>query len=304
MRDSQATAAPRLSVQRVGGRRLHLSEWGAGHPVLMLHGGGPGASGASNYAKNVEALARYFRVLVPDLPGYGRSSRGVDRQDPFGDLAGAMLGLLDGLGIGAAHVIGNSLGGAVALRMALDAPARVSSLVLMGPGGVDTTRSLPTRGLRQLLGYYEGDGPSFEKLDRFIRESLVHDGARVPEALVRERYLASIDPETVAAPPLRRPQGLPGLRALDLTRDPRLRACRTPTLVLWGLQDRVNRASGARSLQKRMRNCDVHLFSNTGHWVQWERAEEFNGCVTAFLLAHQSDTAPTITRLQEATAHG
>jgi len=74
--------------------------------------------------------------------------------------------------------------------------------------------------------------------------------------------------------------------------------------VLWGLEDRVNRASGARSLQKRMRNCDVHLFSNTGHWVQWERAEEFNGCVTAFLLARQSDTAPTITRLQEVTAHG
>jgi 4,5:9,10-diseco-3-hydroxy-5,9,17-trioxoandrosta-1(10),2-diene-4-oate hydrolase len=210
----------------------------------------------------------------------------VNRQDPFGDIAGSMIGLLDALDIADAHVIGNSLGGGVALRMALDAPPRVASMVLMGPGGVDTTRRPPTRGLRQLFNYYEGKGPSFEKLDVFIRQSLVCDGSQIPDSLVRERFLASIDPEVIAAPPLRRPGGIPRFRALDVTRDPRLWQCRTPTLVVWGLQDRVNRASGAYSLQKRMQNCDVYLFSNTGHWVQWERADEFNACVTAFLRLH------------------
>jgi len=290
---------PVTRTVRVGGRAIHLSELGSGPPVLMLHGGGPGASGASNYSRNIEALAGHFRVLVPDLPGYGGSSKGVDPRDPFGDHASTMLGLLDALQIGAAAVIGNSLGGAAALRMALDAPARVSSLVLMGPGGVNTSRALPTRGLRQLLDYYRGSGPSFEKLEAFIRQSLVYDGAGIPDSLLRDRYRASIDPEVVAAPPLRRPGSLAQLRALDFTRDPRLAACQIPTLVLWGVEDRVNRPSGARSLQQRLVNCDVYLFSKTGHWVQWERAEEFNACVTAFLLARRAHRVPVVNQLVE-----
>src|SRR5262245_55043967 len=73
-------------IVRVGERQVHVAELGSGPAVLMLHGGGPGASGLSNYSRNVEALARHFRVLVPDLPGYGRSSKGVNADDPFGDL--------------------------------------------------------------------------------------------------------------------------------------------------------------------------------------------------------------------------
>lgn len=267
----------------VGARRIHYVEAGAGPVVLLLHGGGPGASGVSNYSRNIDALASRFRVVVPDMPGYGRSSKGVSRADPFGDLAAAMLGLLDALRVPRAHVVGNSLGGACALRMALDRPERVARLVLMGPGGVDTTRSLPTAGLRSLFGYYEGNGPSLEKLTTFVRDYLVYDGAMVPDALIRERYEASIDPEVVAAPPLRRPKGLPTFRALDFTRDPRLATLETPVLVLWGTDDKVNRPSGGRSLQRRMRNCDLYLFSRTGHWVQWERPEEFNSAVTTFL---------------------
>jgi len=53
--------------------------------------------------------------------------------------------------------------------------------------------------------------------------------------------------------------------------------------VLWGTEDRVNRPSGGRFLQRRMPNCDLYLFSHTGHWVQWERADEFNAVTTAFL---------------------
>lgn len=102
------------------------------------------------YERNIAALARHFRVIVPDMPGYGRflSTKGLSRTDPFGDCAGAMLGLLDSLEIDRACVVGNSLGGACALRMALDRPQRVAGLVLMGPGGIDTTRGLPTAGLK------------------------------------------------------------------------------------------------------------------------------------------------------------
>ncbi len=278
-------ASPSARTVALGNRQIHLHEFGAGPPVLMLHGGGPGASGLSNYARNIDALAARFRVLVPDLPGYGGSSKGVNSEDPFGDLAAAMLALLDALGIDRAHVVGNSLGGACALRMALEQPGRVDRLVLMGPGGIGISQAAPTEGLKRLLGYYAGEGPTLEKLRTFICEDLVFDGSRIPEAVLRERFEASIDPEVLASPPLRAPKDLEAFRRLDFLLDPRLPALEQRTLVLWGTADRVNPATGAMALQARMPACDAYLFSRTGHWVQWERADEFNAVVTAFLSA-------------------
>jgi 4,5:9,10-diseco-3-hydroxy-5,9,17-trioxoandrosta-1(10),2-diene-4-oate hydrolase len=269
----------------VKGRRIHLTEAGHGPALLMLHGGGPGASGMSNYSRNVFPLAERYRVIVPDLPGYGASSKGIDPQDPFGDLASSMHGLLDSLQIERAHVMGNSLGGACALRMALERPERIGRLVLMGPGGVGISEGKPTAGLLRLLGYYQGEGASLEKLRKFICEDLVYDSSQITEALLCERFEASIDPEVVANPPLRAPKDLEGFKRLDFLLDPRLPALDNPTLVLWGTEDRVNPASGALALQARMRNCDVYLFSRTGHWVQWERAQEFNDIVATFLDA-------------------
>jgi len=268
---------------RVGNRDIFFAEMGSGPTVLMLHGGGPGASGVSNYSRNIEALARHFHVIVPDLPGYGRSTKGVNRNDPFGDLASGMIGLLQTLGLPRVHIVGNSLGGACALRMAIDRPDLVGRLVLMGPGGVNTTRGLPTPGLKRLLTYYKNEGPTLEKITQFIRGDLVYDGNRIPESVIRERFESSRDPEVVASPPLVGPSGIPNFKALDFTRDPRLADVAQPTLVLWGTHDKVNRPSGAEALQKRMPNCDVYMFSKTGHWVQWERAEEFNAVVVSFL---------------------
>jgi len=281
-----ASLAPTSRTLAFGRRKIHLSEVGRGFPVLLLHGGGPGASGMPTYVRNIETLAQHFRVVVPDLQGYGSSTKGVDRMDPFGDQADAMLGLMDALEIRTAHFVGNSLGGACALRIALDHPSRTASLVLMGPGGVDTTRSLPTRGLNALLDFYAGGPPTLEKVRHFIHEYLVFDATQVPDSLIEERYRASLDPEILASPPLRRPNGIPRLRNLDFTRDPRLRACDIPTLVLWGTEDKVNRPSGGQALQSRMRRCDLHLFARAGHWVQWERAAEFNAMTTAFFLEH------------------
>jgi 2-hydroxy-6-oxonona-2,4-dienedioate hydrolase/4,5:9,10-diseco-3-hydroxy-5,9,17-trioxoandrosta-1(10),2-diene-4-oate hydrolase len=277
-----------LRLVHVGTRDIAVTERGEGEAVVLLHGGGPGASGMSNYARNVDALSERFRVVVPDLPGYGRSSKHLDQADPFGDLAAAVRGLLDELGIERAHLVGNSYGGAAALRLALDTPERVIRMVLMGPGGIGTTRALPPPGLNKLLDYYRGAGPSRDKIERIIREYLVFDGSTVPAAAVEDRYLASIDPEAVANPPLRRPFGPGALRTLlrmDFTRDRRLSRLATPTLVIWGAQDKVNRPSGGRLLARRLAHCDLYLAADTGHWVQWERPELFNALTTAFLAA-------------------
>jgi 4,5:9,10-diseco-3-hydroxy-5,9,17-trioxoandrosta-1(10),2-diene-4-oate hydrolase len=270
----------------VAGRPIFVAETGSGPSVVMLHGGGPGASGVSNYSRNIDALAQQFRVIVPDMPGYGRSAKRVDQSDPFGYLADTIRGLLDGLGLATAHLIGNSYGGAAALRLALDTPHRVGKLVLMGPGGIGTTRAAPTAGLKTLLSYYGGDGPSRDKLETFIRKYLVYDGASVPDDLIDLRYAASLDPEVVADPPLRRPSGPTALRTLwrmDLTRDGRLKRLQTPTLVLWGRDDKVNRPAGGPMLANLMPNAELLMTSHTGHWMQWERADLFNRLVSEFL---------------------
>ncbi|MBK3529835.1 alpha/beta fold hydrolase [Streptomyces sp. MBT67] len=274
----------------IGGRNIFAAETGDGPPVLLLHGGGPGASGVSNYTRNITELANEYRVIVPDLPGYGRSTKGVDGSDPFGHLADGIRGLLDELGLEKAHLVGNSYGGACALRLALDTPDRVDRMVLMGPGGIGTTRSLPTPGLNSLLNYYTGDGPSRRKLEKFIRNYLVFNAADVPQAAIDERYRASIDPEVIASPPLRRPTGPNALRTvwkMDFTRDARLSRLPVPTLVLWGAQDKVNRPSGGPMLAERMPNCDLYMAANTGHWVQFERAELFNRLCADFLAGRR-----------------
>lgn len=267
----------------VAGKEIFVTEVGSGPAVVMLHGGGPGASGVPNFSRNIHALAQNYRVIVPDLPGYGRSTKYIDHSDPFGYLAKSIEGLLDELGLRTAHLVGNSYGGAAALRLAMDSPDRVDRLVLMGPGGVGTTRWLPTAGLKALLGYYRGSGPSREKIASFIRNYLVYDGSEVPDAMIDGRYEASIDPEVVANPPLRRPSGLRTLWRMDLARDKRLAAVLAPTLVLWGQDDKVNRPAGARLLMNTMPNAELVMTSHTGHWVQWERADLFNELVSEFL---------------------
>ncbi|CAN5318567.1 alpha/beta fold hydrolase [soil metagenome] len=284
------TAALAESVVTVGGREIFYAEVGTGPAVILLHGGGPGASGVSNFSRNIDALAADFRVVVPDLPGYGRSAKGLDGHDPFGFLANTIRGLMNELRIDAAHLVGNSYGGACALRLALDTPDRVQKMVLMGPGGVGTTRAVPTEGLGKLFEYYSGEGPSREKLETFIRKYLVFEGTAVDDSMIDARYLSSIDPEVVANPPLRRPSGPMALRTLwrmDFTRDRRLARLATPTLVIWGSADRVNRPAGGERLARTMPNCDLLLAANAGHWVQWERADFFNDVARAFLIGAQ-----------------
>lgn len=278
---------PSSRIVKIGTRQLWLTEQGSGPPVLMLHGGGPGASGMANYSRNVDALAHHFRVLVPDMPGYGRSSKEVNVMDPFGDIASTLSAMLDALDIPSAHVVGNSLGGAVALRLALEHPEKVDRLVLMGPGAIGIGEGKPTPGLLRLLTYYSGEGPTYEKLSDFIKNDLVFDASSISEDILLERFESSIDPGVMANPPLRMPQDPEAFKRMDLLLHPGLSNFDHPTLILWGLEDRVNPSSAGPALQAKLPAADLFLFSRTGHWVQWERADEFNATVAAFLCGGQ-----------------
>src|SRR5689334_16563490 len=109
-------------VSSVDGKPIYYLDIGNGEPLVLIHGGGPGASGWSNYNRNVNALGAKYRLIIPDLPGYGRSDKSPITVPRYGAYAKAINGLLDNLGISNAHVVGNSLGGGTAIKMALETP--------------------------------------------------------------------------------------------------------------------------------------------------------------------------------------
>ena len=263
----------------VDGLKIHYHDVGQGEVVILLHGGGPGATGISNYARNVEALAKTHRVIVVDFPGYGESDNQPIPGGLFSTMGASIVGLMDAIGIEKASFVGNSLGGGAALHIALEHPTRVAKLVLMGTGGSLAPFSpTPTEGLGRMLQFYAGEGPSREKLRRVI-ELLVYDPAQISDELLDIRYTAATQPKVVANPPLK---GRGGQAIDDLWRQP-LYTIQAPTLIVWGRDDRVVPMDSAFLLLKVIPNAQLHIFPKCGHWAQWEKADEFNELVLSFL---------------------
>ncbi len=126
--------------------RLHYHEAGAGDPVVLLHGGGPGASAWSNFGPNLPVFAERYRALMPDQPGFGQSVSAESEAPPvegnyFTFSARALASLLDHLGIDRVHLVGNSLGGGTAVRFALNYPERAGCSCSWGPAGSASTSS-------------------------------------------------------------------------------------------------------------------------------------------------------------------
>lgn len=273
---------PSSQTVRVGDLDIHYIEIGAGPPVVMLHGGGPGASGYSNFERNLKAFSRDHRVIVPDLPGYGDSSKPDVQVGLYGYLANAITGLMDHLVIAQADIVGNSLGGGTALKLAIAAPERVRRLVLMGPGGsIGTHSPSPSEGLKLLWSYYLAPGPSRERLLAFLK-AMVFDPVELTDALVDARYAASIEPDAMREPLL-----VPRRRHLiePLWRD--FNRVHQKTLLIWGRDDRTIPLDHTWMLLNQLTDARLMVFARTGHWAQWERPEEFNQLALSFLAEPQ-----------------
>jgi 4,5:9,10-diseco-3-hydroxy-5,9,17-trioxoandrosta-1(10),2-diene-4-oate hydrolase len=268
--------------------RLHYEEAGShkGTPVVLIHGGGPGASGLSNFAKNLPVFAEHFRTIVVDQPGYGKSDKPEIQGNYFRFSADALAGLLDELGIQQTHLVGNSLGGGTAVRFALSYPQRAGRLVLMGPGGLSLNVFAPdpTEGVKRLAEFGAPPGPSREKLAAFLR-TLVFDQRLITDELIDERFAAASDPESLKAMasmgasffnPDSYEDGLLWREAHRL---------RQRVLLIWGREDRVNPVDGALVALKVIRRAQLHVFGGCGHWAQLEKFDEFNRLAIEFLEA-------------------
>jgi pimeloyl-ACP methyl ester carboxylesterase len=116
-----------------GGITTHYLKAGSGHPLLMLHGSGPGVSGTANWQNNIGALAERFQVFAPDVVGFGDTERPETIVYSLRTWTDHMWAFLDSQGIESASIVGNSLGGRIAMQMATDQPDRITKMVLMGP---------------------------------------------------------------------------------------------------------------------------------------------------------------------------
>nr|AIU94116.1 2-hydroxy-6-oxo-6-phenylhexa-2,4-dienoate hydrolase [Cupriavidus sp. WS] len=259
---------------------IHYNEAGNGETVIMLHGGGPGAGGWSNYYRNIGAFVEAgYRVILKDSPGFNKSDAVVMDEHRGLVNARAVKGLMDALDIDRAHLVGNSMGGATALNFALEYPDRIGKLILMGPGGLGPSifAPIPMEGFKLLFKLYAE--PSYETLKQMLQVAL-YDQSLITEELLQGRWEAIQRQPEHLKNFLISAQKAP-LSTWDVTA--RLGEIKAKTFITWGRDDRFVPLDHGLKLVWGINDARLHVFSKCGHWAQWEHADEFNRLVIDFL---------------------
>lgn len=264
-------AAPEPDTIEAGGRRLRYLEMGAGEgaPVILIHGFG---GDLNNWQFNQEALAENHVTYAVDLPGHGGSTKDLGSGHVgVGALAAAVIDFMDAKAIDKAHLVGHSLGGAVALDVALNHPERVGSATLICSAGLG-----PEINMAYIDGFMQAKR---RKQLQPVLEMLVADPAMVSRDMIEdvlkyrrldgvEAALNRIVDDTFAG----------GRQALDLTG--RLGELAVPVQVIWGRQDQVLPVSHSEGLPP---SVPVTVFEGAGHMVHMEKAAEVNDKLRAFI---------------------
>ena len=257
------------------GYELHYQEAGSGPAVVFVHGSGPGASAYSNFKQNFRQIAAAgYRAVLPDLIGFGYSSKPTGIDYTLDLFCSTLLELLDAIEVRRCVLVGNSLGGAVSLKIAIDHPERVEKLVLMAPGGIETRETyFAMPGIQRMVSGFVGQGFDREGL-RSILELLVFDPKFVDDALVEERFnVLRLQPKDVLA----------RMVVPDLT--PELGRVRCPVLGFWGIDDQFCPPGGHQKILRACPDSRFVMLGRCGHWAMVEHAEVFNRYVLDF-LAH------------------
>jgi pimeloyl-ACP methyl ester carboxylesterase len=256
------------------GIKTNYLEAGTGDPVVLIHGSGPGVTSYANWRLVLPALAENFRVVAPDMVGFGFSERPANIEYGVQTWADQVVGLMDTLELPKAHLVGNSFGGAIALRIATQHPDRVGKLVLMGSMGVPFPI---TEGLERVWGYE----PSFENM-RKVLDVFAYSRDLVNDELAEVRYRGSIQPgfqESFAAMfPAPRQRWVEAM----CTPEDDIRRLPHRTLIVHGREDQVIPVQTSLRLMELIDNADLSVFSHCGHWSMIERTADFNRNVSEF----------------------
>ena len=259
----------------VDGVATNYHDVGNGPVLLMLHGSGPGVSAWANWRGVIPELADQFRVIAPDLLGFGRTLPDLGHRYDMDTWVRHLLGFVDSLGLKKFSVVGNSFGGGLAMRLALARPDSVTRLVVMGSSGIESTI---TPGLEAVWGFT----PSFDNMRRLL-DIFAYDRKRVTDELAELRLAAATRPGVQEAFSSMFPA--PRQAALDRQNIPESDLARIaqPTLLLHGRDDQVIPVSNSLGLHQIIDNSQLHVFGRCGHWVQIEERDNFVALVSRFV---------------------
>lgn len=264
-----------------GELKTHYLSFGEGPAVVMLHGSGPGASAYSNFKQNVDAIVESgHRAILIDMVGFGYSSKPTDCDYTTELFASNVKATLDQIGVEQCYLLGNSLGGAICIRLALDNPQMVLGLIMMAPGGIEereTYFAMP--GIAKMVSAFVDGGLDRDGL-RTVLHTLVFDGKHVTDALVEERFaiLENQPPEVLS-------------RMIIPNMQSELGNLKCPIYGFWGEQDEMTPVSGASHFTKQCDHAQFTILSQCGHWVMVEYAQLFNNFLRSILngdLEHSS----------------
>jgi 2-hydroxy-6-oxo-octa-2,4-dienoate hydrolase len=248
---------------------------GSGKPVVFVHGSGPGVTAYANWRLTLPVLADRFHCYAPDMAGFGYTERPEGVSYTLQNWVDQLVGFLDALELPAVSLVGNSFGGAVALRLAVTHPERVDRLVLMGSVGVPFAI---TEALDAVWGYQ----PSLESMRRML-DYFAYSRELVTDELARVRYEASVRPgfqESFAAM-----FPAPRQRWVDALSTPpeQIAELKQPTLIVHGRDDKVIPLATSLRLHELIDDSELHVFGRCGHWTQIERSGPFTALVAEFL---------------------
>jgi pimeloyl-ACP methyl ester carboxylesterase len=267
----------------VDGQPVNAIEMGEGSPLVFVHG----LSGCwQNWLEQLPVFAERHRVLAIDLPGFGHSPMPA-AEITISGYARLLDRIMEQLGIDAAGVVGNSMGGFIAAELAIAFPQRVERLVLISAAGLSTygekrvTRALPTltrldRSLAATGAWLATKSDAVTRRAR-LREATLSLVVRHPGRL----------PAPLAAEQLRgagKAGFLQGLRAvIEYDVRERLPEIACPTLIVWGDGDRVISVRDADLFEELIPNSRKVIFEDTGHTSMLERPAAFNALLDEFL---------------------
>lgn len=274
MADDKSNGPPVSQMAEVNeGCSLHYHDEGEGPVIVFIHGSGPGASGYSNFKFNYPTFVKAgYRVIVPDLVGYGYSSKPVDQPYSLALFCDTLKALLDSLDVTSCVLVGNSLGGAIALKLARDFPDMIKGLIMMAPGGIeelDVYFAMP--GIQKMISDFAAGSLDFAGMKSLL-SLLVYDPKHVTDELVQERLaIVENQPKEVLST-MQIPNQEEGLAEVQC-----------PVLGFWGINDQFCPASGAQKYLDRCETVRFTMINKCGHWVMVEYADLFNRACLEFL---------------------
>lgn len=278
----QVPPQPEGRLVDVGDAAYHVIELGSGPPALLLHGGGPGSSGWTDFGGVSQLFARERRCVLVDLLQYGRSTKTPVSGPRWSFHARKLCDLLDALGFAQADFICNSWGGSMALCLAGQYPTRTRSVSVTGCVPVVAAPEELIAGVQRGRAgrdeYYGGEGPTPEKMRALMGELEWFEEARIPDSTVELRHRQSLDKEEMARS-AHSDEGRGDVE--DLTRA--LRQIRCPVLFAWGMFDPFVPPEYALMLARLVEHGQVHVFDRASHHPQEEYPAAYHQVVTAFL---------------------